>query len=137
MSQGLTFFGSVSTSGDLQLKSERTFLRGLRSFDGLDVSLTLKIAHKSSNSSQFRYYRGIVLPGVISALHSCGWDGLGLSPELVHKELFLRYGGVGFLRVENIGDMPRDLFVEYVETLKRLCAFLDYVIPDPGQDEFL
>lgn len=129
-------FGMVDQTGQIKLKDHRWFREVTHGMAGKIICFTIREAHKASSGPQFRYYRGVVLPMFMAGLIEVGYEIFEVRLDDLHRILFSRYSNSLPIEIQNIEDMPANLFREYTERLQRIAAnFLNIYIPDPSENK--
>ena len=128
------FHGNLSESHKLTLVDRDRMVAYLSSLPPGPVTVTIRPFEYPRSQQSNKYYWAVVVP--ILADH-CGYEDPELHAELAM--LFLRIEddpATGEPRRRSTRDLTESEFREYVDSVIRLAAWLDVVIPDPYSISF-
>ena len=138
--KNLQYFGSVSTTGILQIPNRKRLQAELKAFAGCAVELTIKKKNRRS-LPQNKYYWGVVIAEIRNRLNELGND---LDPEQVHDILKYKFNpanviGEGGEVIDSLGKstakMNKDEFGVYLDKIFLWAGeFLSITIPAPNSD---
>lgn len=137
MAREVTTFGNVDPAGKLNLLERDQFAHALGQFAGQPVSVTVKRLGKKRTSPANRYYRGVVVPLLTSAINEA-W-GEQLDDDEVHELLKRKFNARkvetenGYVKIAaSTTRLDTAEFAAYVETIRQWAAeFFGIDIPDP------
>lgn len=132
----LTAFGNVN-NGVLKIRNRRVFDSELNTLSG-EVKITIETDINKRSSPQNRYYWGVIVPLVKSALNDLGND---INTDDTHEFLKSKFNpknvifqdtGETFEYGASTTEMDIEDFMIYIDKIQRFCAeYLNLEIPDP------